>query len=854
MKMIFIFIKRRGRMKMRVFVPILWRERVLLLLLLLSALFVAASAHAEEGAGEGNATETVIMPEKGEDAEEKVGDEDNATDNVVHLEEVDVEADKEESGKTTLNRQSLERMPNSTKSITEALKVMPNVQFDDGARSSLSGGSILAPKVSIAGGKYYENNFSIDGVSNNNRIDPYGIDETSANGFVYGEAENAYVDTDLLESITVYSSNVPAKYGQFVGGMVNAETRKAANEFGGKVSYLHTRDTWANQRPADREDFEESSTNSNGNPKFSKNYMSAYMDLPLSDTAGAILSYNLAHSTVPLYYMENRRNQYRKKHDVFGKLSVDIDEKSDLDISLLFDTYTSSNFVQSTKDSDYDLEKPTKKLTMKYTHEATPGTFTLTTGYSDTETKRDSEAAEHITWTKGGGSTSTQWGTGSVYANEGGYGSTYTRQKDVTMSLDYVSVPVEMASTSSVFNMGFAYENVNGVYDQEDDFVTYYSPTTSSNVIDNGEGGIIAGEQYTRRKSVQAGGSRSAGYNSLAYYMDDQLTFGRLMLRPGTRLEYDDLLRNMNLAPRFSAELDVFGDQRLVFTGGANRYYGANLLSYALRVRNPILRYTRTIDGSGNLSSWTLASTSYRDYSLDGLNTPYSDEVSLGVHGDLFGLDASLEYVKRKGRNQFTSSMKNESGTYKYKLTDDGRTEYWGYTLKLEKNIDNHRFCLGITHSDQETNFNDFTDSNNDGSSSSINYDKVYYNGQLIDRSQMPASNFNRPWVGTFTYEGTFFEKLKFTNTTRYLGGVETIFAKGTQTVDGVKYLKYEDAKLAPSIIWDWKFGYELASYKNHTLQLDLVIDNLFDDTAIIDKESNRLAGRQFWLGATYTF
>lgn len=185
---------------------------------------------------------------------------------VVYLEPVDVEAEKQANGKAVLKHQQLERMPNSSGSITEALKGVPNVQFDDASRSSLSGGSIVPPKISISGGKYYENNFSIDGISNNNRIDPTGIDAVTSNAYFGGEAENSFLDTDLLDSVTVYSSNVPAKYGNFVGGMVDAKTRKPSGEFGGKVSYMHTRDNWATFRPADRDEFEESSSNGKGNP------------------------------------------------------------------------------------------------------------------------------------------------------------------------------------------------------------------------------------------------------------------------------------------------------------------------------------------------------------------------------------------------------------------------------------------------------------------------------------------------------------------------------------------------------------------------------------------------------------
>ena len=771
----------------------------------------------------------------------------------VFLEGLDVESETEESGKSVLDRQALERMPNSTGSITEALKVMPDVQFDDASRSSLNGGSILPPKVSISGGKYYENNFSIDGISNNNRIDPSGLDGVNANGNVSGEAENSIVDPDLIESVTVHSSNVPAKYGQFVGGVIDSETRKPADEFGGKITYQHTRDTWATFRPADRDDFESSTNNSDGTPHFTKHNVSAYVDVPLTDKVSSIFSYSLKHATVPLYYMEGLKDQYRDRHNAFGKLTADIDKKSELNFSFLYSKYEASNFVNNTKDSGFDVSTPAYKFNADYEREMSSGKYSVAAGYSQTETRRDSESAVFNSWTKNGG-TSTQWGSLTTQAREGGFGTTYSRQRDATVKFDYESVPVEIVGTSNVFSSGLVYENISGKYVQADDYTTFYSSIAAVNVIDNGQGGVIAGDQYARRKSVQEASKQSAAYNSLGYYLQDELTFSKLKLRPGVRVEYDDLLKNTNVAPRFMAEFDVLNDQNLVFVSGANRYYSANLLTYALRDRNPLVQYTRTIDGGGNLSDWTYSRETQRDYSLDGLSTPYSDEYMVGVRTGFFGIDASLNYVARTTYDQFAAAYKKVGSVSSYELTNGGQTEYWGYTLKLSKTIDNHFLSLGATHSDQKTNFNDFDDFSGDGGRAGYNYEKVYYNGQLIDRNSMPASNFNRPWVGTFTYSGTFWDKVKFTNVTRYLGGFDTIIGAGTELIDGVRYYEYKDARLSSSIISDWKIEYEVFNIDNHTLVLDLVVDNVFDETAIIDKDANRVAGRQFWAGAAYTF
>ena len=88
----------------------------------------------------------------------------------------------------------------------------------------------------------------VDGVSINNDLDPaLNTQGNSYNEFIIPGAtsQGMAIDSDFLESIDVYDSDVSAKYGSFTGGVVNAKTRNPRDGFHGKFSMSHTRDQWA---------------------------------------------------------------------------------------------------------------------------------------------------------------------------------------------------------------------------------------------------------------------------------------------------------------------------------------------------------------------------------------------------------------------------------------------------------------------------------------------------------------------------------------------------------------------------------------------------------------------------------
>lgn len=71
-----------------------------------------------------------------------------------------------------IDRKIIDSFPSGNNSINEILSFLPDIQFSETSNLSTQGGEILPAAVSIAGGKGFENNFIIDGLSNNSILDP----------------------------------------------------------------------------------------------------------------------------------------------------------------------------------------------------------------------------------------------------------------------------------------------------------------------------------------------------------------------------------------------------------------------------------------------------------------------------------------------------------------------------------------------------------------------------------------------------------------------------------------------------------------------------------------------------------
>lgn len=123
----------------------------------------------------------------------------------------------------------------------------------------------------------------------------------------------------------------------------------------------------------------------------------------------------------------------------------------------------------------------------------------------------------------------------------------------------------------------------------------------------------VQGEQYFATRNVYPADDVEVALNEAGVFAESTLRYRRFTGTLGLRYDYDDFLRNHDIAPRSRASLDVFGDGRTVLRAGLNRYYGAPLLTYRLReARAPI---SGSIAARPRMSSTTGRSTPDRGVS-----------------------------------------------------------------------------------------------------------------------------------------------------------------------------------------------------------------------------------------------
>jgi hypothetical protein len=215
----------------------------------------------------------------------------------------------------------------------------------------------LPPQVSISGGKVFENNFTIDGISNNSLLDPAGATAPVNHNDLPGHAQELFLDASLVEKITVYDSNVSARFSNFKGGVVDAETISPRPWLSGKLFYRTTRDEWTSFHidPENEEDFLNSTTYNN-QPKFHKHHAGMDLHIPLSPRLLTVSSYRLLHSRIPLKQDGQTKTQERRQENFLFKTVFQASDQLDIDLLWTYTPYRGDYFVGGYRDSDFTLD------------------------------------------------------------------------------------------------------------------------------------------------------------------------------------------------------------------------------------------------------------------------------------------------------------------------------------------------------------------------------------------------------------------------------------------------------------------------------------------------------------------
>jgi len=755
------------------------------------------------------------------------------------------------TGSSSLDAPVIKALPKGDGNLNELLKWLPDVQLSDQANSSAAAGEILPADISISGGKPYANNFMIDGLGSNNLMDPAN-DAITGPDNIPGTSQGLYLNAALIDRITVYQSNIPARFGGFTGGVVAVKTKEPGPNFSGHFFLKTTRDAWSSFHiDSTQEEAFKQSADYHQQPRFEKYQTGLTLNIPVTDAMGFLVAYHLDYSTIPIYYFGNLRDQSRRLDNLLIKGHLQLSGNDSLSLSATSTPYKADYFLKNVMGSAFRIKKSGNTLNASYHHNWQGGTLDLKGGYSTIEESRQAPSPFEI-WKV---TPSKDWGdlVNSSLSEEGGYGDLRRSQKDSQFAADLSLLPKRIGELSQAFASGFVIDHTQAKFVRPQTAMLYYNATADSTVVCGDDPACVDHEQYFKNRYLYSAGSAGASLNQYAVYAEDHIRLRRLELRPGVRVSYDDLMENFNVAPRLAGSYDVWGNGVTVLIAGLNRYYGAPLLTYKLdEAIQPTILQTRNSQSDPWETSLIHNSVSH----FSQLKTPSSDELTAGLDQALAGGRLRLRYVQRYGKDEFAKTPLSDvqpDGLRYYTLNNNGRSEHQSVQVSWERQW--NRQYLQINGTWQKT------------TSSNLNYADylsveelntlVWYHGSAIAMSDLPGTDYNHHYLANLIYTVQLPWGLRFTNATHYRSGYDDIESTGKNITlaDGEQLDIYDDVKEPASILFDWTLGWEYALDARRSLALTLTILNVFDRQVHLGNASDEYElGRQFWAGLDFSF
>lgn len=784
-------------------------------------------------------------------------------------------------GTQKINNSYIRRLPTANGTVSELLKNNPNVQFSN-SLSADSMGEIAPENVSFHGERFYNNAWLIDGMSNNDNIHPgseNGYQTSAPDGYNIwqlpgGGTQSFWINSDIIDNMDVYDSNISAKYGQFTGGVINAKIKDPDSlKSSGSISYRTTRDSWVRfqQQGEDLEKFKLAQQLYH-QPKFTKHNYAFNINQPLSDKAAILFSYNRATSKMPYFHSNLHiwEDQHRTAETYLLKGLYEADSGDTVKITAMYSPHESKYFKRNSKDGAFTNTGGGYRINGEWLHLFDAGQVSSYVGWKQTGNRIHHEKDEWFVW----------WTTPTFpytsvisprvnYAHIGGYGDASTKKDTLSLKQDYKLKALQWGDVRHDMAFGWSADFAKAKYDRNHGGAAYSPPRKNvATVCLPGDHTCVTGEQWQWQKIAYPAMNAKVGNNHYAAYVEDKINWGKLEITPGVRVDYDEYLGNTDIAPRLTASYDFFDNERSKIFGGINRYYADSMLSYALSDHlGRMLRYNR----KSPQDPWTLSRVTVgRRYGGDHLKTPYSDEINLGYRQRWGNTEWTVKWVNRHGKDQFARTYFYDKKTKDrwYTLNNNGHSEANTFTLtgRLMKpvswGIADISADWGATLSRSKANFRYYEDTTDEETDDN----KVIIDGKLKDFSELPAMDYNTPW-NAFANINIHFPKqrLNWSNRLNYTAGYSAYVTERVDcpdehpvcgNYDGRATL-YEKMKFANRFTVDWRFTYTIPIAKTH-LDIDLDVLNVFNSRIASSNSRGTLGsisykpGRQFWLGARY--
>lgn len=784
--------------------------------------------------------------------------------------------DSGSSGLSVIDQDTIKVIGTGDKDPIRLLRVLPNVNFDNEQfKTSRYGEQDLTPEVvSISGGKYYENSIVLDGMRNTSLFDTTtNGNEADADQIGVSNPMALFSNSDLLREVAVYDSNIPAKYSGFTGGVLDMKTIDPAHEVKGWAGMTRQRDQWVHYR---RED--DQNATANAPAAFVKTGYDAAITGPVSDRIRVLAAASTLESELTRYNTSTwgggeRGTTVSRRQNFMASIQGDVTPNSVSTIKLTYAPYLSEYVHENMNNDKVTTESDAFNISNTFEHHGDVFDADVFFGFGQSGFSRDAPN-EGYTW-----NSATPRGNFCDAAScpEGGYGPLNEKQKDFnikgTIGKNIFGVKWSAGADAmhSIANR-MRPEDISYYYTPKVD-QTYGAGLSASSLAggdvvcaDPADPTCVSGEQALTSLQVYKAHEVDVSVTNLGTWLEANKNFpidlsliDSFDVRTGMRFDWSDYRNNVDMAPRLSGTVNF--PQKISLTLAANRYYANDNLVYAIYENSlGFLRYTRspTVSGTDRIYSdnWTLASDSTIRHSSRDLNTPYSDERSAALTMPLLWGDGRLKYIQRHNRDEISLATEIVDGKNVRVPTNNGWTNYQSVSMEWMKSLQNHAFLLNATWSDTKRNNATYME---EAAEDDYANTRVYYNGNLVDRSDIAveASNFAQPLVINAGWTSKWLEDALTINLTgKYRLARHDIIDSGRNiTVSGTNYDIFEKVRRNPQVRFDATVSYQIETWGLQHIEVLGYVENIFnarDYTA--ESSSPYERGRAYWGGIKYKF
>lgn len=792
-------------------------------------------------------------------------------------------------GQQIWNRQKLADYPKSNSTINDLLRTTSGVQFSKTEGTADSAGEVAPPNISFHGEKFYNNQFTIDGVGNNSNFNPAHngsdtqLDADTINSHTTGELpaghpQAFWVSPSLLERLLVYDSNIPAKYGRFTGGVVDGNLIKAdKTQASGSLSYRTSRDQWAHYYidPLYADEYR-AGQSPDTQPKFRKHESNLIVNQPIGQDSAVLFAYNRQQSSIPLYHQHlNQQTKQKRLAETFLlKGTHYLNENNVLSATAMYSPHSATYYPANYKDGRFTNSGGGWRVDLDWEHDADFGKIYSKLSYRRTEEKT---AYDHDNLYRYRDNTpSINWTTHPEVeeAARGGIGTSRSFGNHWNIQQNFEFNTLNWGESNHTFNAGWEAEYANQGFERKKPTIIYSGAmhTDRKDCTD-----CIPGEQFFTGYAYNYPAHIKVDTHNLALYLEDQIETENWLLRPGIRLDYNGFLKNTDITPRFAFQYRLpIKAANLHLIGGANRYYGSEMLTYKLR---SAYVFQRNFDRFDIDDPWTSRELAEPRYDTSELKTPYSNEFNLGIRQYIGNSQWQLKWVRRKSRNQFlTQERIGDNGLTYRVLSNTGRAD--NDTFSFNAGL-NHPWQLGAVELDWQVGAEyNKRRSNQIGTFQNYDWDewnvkKVMVDGTLKNPDQLPAMDFNQPWKAFLEtrlaipkWHFKWLQRLHYSAPhAEYIQENIRCTPDRANLCQGYvgNLSKFDRIRYNRSLLADWHFSWEKPITKTQKLELNFDILNVFNRKIVGKKvytpewqEKKRdlsyKIGRQFWFGAKYSW